>query len=95
MHRPSGDDAFLSYRTSTYKLHYFSTATGFKFVMLSDPSVDSLRMVLRQIYAGAFQEFVVRNAAVALDSAVSGRGIDNDSFRRSVDGFVRSLPIFE
>jgi trafficking protein particle complex subunit 1 len=63
--------------------------------MLSDPSIESLRIVLRQIYAGAFMEFVVRNPLVGLDSAVTGRGIDNDSFRRTVDGFVRGLTVFD
>jgi hypothetical protein len=63
--------------------------------MLSDPSIESLRVVLRQIYSGAFQEFVVRNPLVGLDSAVTGQGIDNDNFRRSVDGFVRALTVFD
>jgi hypothetical protein len=30
------DDAFVSYRTNEYKLHYYETPTALKFVMLTD-----------------------------------------------------------
>ncbi|RMY87109.1 hypothetical protein D0862_10774, partial [Hortaea werneckii] len=30
------EDAFLSYRTGEYKLHYFETPTQLKFVLLTD-----------------------------------------------------------
>ncbi|KAF7783129.1 hypothetical protein Agabi119p4_2505 [Agaricus bisporus var. burnettii] len=55
------DESFTSYRTSTYKLHLHETTSGYKFVMLTDPKSDSLRPILRQLYAGPFVEYVVRN----------------------------------
>lgn len=82
----------MNYRTSTYKLHVFETTSGYKFVMLSDPNVDSLRMVLRQIYVGPFLEYVVRNPLTDMDS--KQRGIDNEYFRAATDRVVRSLPVF-
>lgn len=75
------DEAFISFRTSTYKLHLFETLSGFKFVLFSDANVDSLRFVLRQIYQGAFVEFVLRNPMIEVDSRVSGEGIDSQAFR--------------
>lgn len=75
------DEAFIAYKTSAYKIHLFETPSGFKFVLFSDPNVDSLRFILRQIYQGAFMDFVVRNPMVELDSRISGKGIDSQAFR--------------
>nr|XP_019050227.1 hypothetical protein I302_00652 [Kwoniella bestiolae CBS 10118]OCF29157.1 hypothetical protein I302_00652 [Kwoniella bestiolae CBS 10118] len=70
------DEAFTSYSTSSYKLHLFETPTNYKFILLSDPSSDSLRFVLRQLYVGPFLEYVIRNPLVKVDSRVEG--VDND-----------------
>ncbi|PSR81154.1 hypothetical protein PHLCEN_2v6489 [Hermanssonia centrifuga] len=87
------DDHFVNYRTSTYKLHLYETMSGFKFVMLSDPGTDSLRFVLRQIYAGPFLEYVVRNPLANMDSRE--HGIDNEYFRTSIDRMIRGLSVFQ
>ncbi|PCH43661.1 snare-like protein [Wolfiporia cocos MD-104 SS10] len=87
------DEQFVHYRTSTYKLHLYETLSGYKFVMLSDPNVDSLRFVLRQIYSGPFLEYVVRNPLITMDSRE--QGIDNEYFRTSTDRMVKSLTVFE
>ncbi|KAG9125459.1 mannosyl-oligosaccharide alpha-1,2-mannosidase, partial [Ceratobasidium sp. 392] len=63
------DEAFSSYTTSTYKLHYFETMSGYKFIMLTDPSADALRFILRQIYTGPFIEHV-RVVILSLGSIV-------------------------
>ncbi|KAI7900002.1 Sybindin-like family-domain-containing protein [Cokeromyces recurvatus] len=54
-------DGFISYKTSTYRLHYYETPTGLKFVMNSDPNTENLRIVLKQIYIQLYVEFVVKN----------------------------------
>jgi len=87
------DEQFVNYRTSSYKMHLYETLSGYKFVMLSDPHTDSLRFVLRQIYAGPFLEYVVRNPLVSMDSRE--RGIDNEYFRTSTDRMVRGLSVFQ
>ncbi|KAI0275551.1 Sybindin-like protein [Russula aff. rugulosa BPL654] len=87
------DESFVSYRTSTYKLHLFETVTGYRFIILSDPNADSLRFVMRSIYTGPFLEYVVRNPLVPMDSRE--RGIDNEYFRASIDRLVRSLSVFQ
>ncbi|WVR03920.1 hypothetical protein IAU60_000919 [Kwoniella sp. DSM 27419] len=86
------EEAFTSYSTGGYKLHLFETPTGYKFVLLSDPSSDSLRFVLRQLYVGPFVEYVVRNPLVKVDSREEG--IDNDQFRTAVDRHMRGLSMF-
>eukprot|EP00960_Hanusia_phi_P040870 754698-Hanusia_phi.AAC.1 len=42
--RPGGDgkltaDGLQSYNTSTYKLHYYETPTGLRFILITDPLV--------------------------------------------------------
>ncbi|KAL4073977.1 TRAPP complex subunit bet5 [Scleroderma citrinum] len=86
------DEQFTSYRTSTYKLHLYETLSGYKFVMLSDPSAEGLRFILRQIYSGPFVDYVVRNPLVPMDSRE--QGIDNEHFRATVDRMIRGLSIF-
>jgi len=86
------NESFVSYRTSTYKLHFLETMSGYRFLLLSHPAADSLRSALRQLYAGPFLEFVVRNPAVPMDSRE--RGIDNELFRSAANRLVRSLPSF-
>ncbi|KAG6832595.1 hypothetical protein H0H92_014431 [Tricholoma furcatifolium] len=86
------DENFVNYRTSAYKLHVFETLSGYKFVMLSDPNTESLRIILRQIYIGPFLEYVVRNPLVKMDSREYG--VDNEYFRASIDRMVRSLSVF-
>jgi hypothetical protein len=72
----ASDELFTSYRTPAYKLHLFETPTSYRFVLLSDPSADSLRFVLRQLYTGPFVDYVVRNPVVQMDSRMEG--VDND-----------------
>ncbi|KAI0779705.1 snare-like protein [Fomes fomentarius] len=87
------DEQFVNYQTSTYKLHLYETPSSYKFVILSDPSADSLRFVLRQIYSGPFLEYVVRNPLIEMDTRE--RGIDNEYFRMSTDRLIRGLTVFQ
>ncbi|KAG9302159.1 hypothetical protein G9A89_020593 [Geosiphon pyriformis] len=87
-------DGFLSYRTSLYKLHYYETPTGLKFVINTDPAVDSLRQTLRQIYTSFYVEYVIKNPLSPAEHP-AGEGVNNEYFRTAVDKFVKSLPGFE
>lgn len=51
------DDAFICYRTSTYKLHYYETPTNLRFVLLTEPGALSMRNVLHQIYINLWVEY--------------------------------------
>ncbi|KIL66245.1 hypothetical protein M378DRAFT_161107 [Amanita muscaria Koide BX008] len=86
------EEQFVNYKTSTYKLHLFETISGYKLVMLSDPDANPMQSVLRQIYAGPFIEYVVRNPLSTMDSRT--HGIDNEYFRASIDRYLRGLPVF-
>ncbi|KAL5507477.1 BET5 [Sanghuangporus vaninii] len=88
------DENFTAYRTSTYKLHLYETPSLYKFVLLTDPKIDgpAVRFALRQVYAGPFLEYVVRNPLVQMDSRE--RGIDNEYFRASVDRLMRGQAFF-
>jgi len=86
------DEQFVSYRTSSYKLHLYETLSGYKFVMLSDPKADSLRFILRSIHTGPFMEYVVRNPLITMDSRE--QGLDNEYFRSSVDRLIKALSVF-
>jgi hypothetical protein len=51
------DDAFISYRTAQYKLHYYETPSNTRFVMLTDTATMSMRNVLHQIYINLWVEY--------------------------------------
>ncbi|KAF8322245.1 snare-like protein [Clavulina sp. PMI_390] len=86
------DENFTSYKTSAYRLHLFETLSGYKFILLSDPNIDSLRFLLRQLYSGPFVEYVARNPLVDMDSRE--RGIDNEHFRNATDRLIRTSSYF-
>lgn len=51
------DDAFISYRTGQYRLHYYETPTNLRFVLLTDTATLSMRNVLHQIYINLWVEY--------------------------------------
>ncbi|UKZ80723.1 hypothetical protein TrVFT333_008486 [Trichoderma virens FT-333] len=55
------DDAFISYRTGQYKLHFYETPANLRFVMVTDTGSASMRNVLHQIYINLWVEYVVKN----------------------------------
>ncbi|EWY98669.1 hypothetical protein FOYG_03032 [Fusarium oxysporum NRRL 32931] len=53
------DDAFISYRTAQYKLHFYETPANLRFVILTDTATLSMRNVLHQIYINLWVEYGV------------------------------------
>jgi hypothetical protein len=51
------DDAFISYRTGQYKLHFYETPANLRFVLLTDTATMSMRNVLHQIYINLWVEY--------------------------------------
>ncbi|KAK1827915.1 putative sybindin-like family protein [Podospora conica] len=84
------DDAFISYRTGQYKLHYYETASSVRFVMLTDTAAPSMRNVLHQIYINLWVEYVVKNPLAPVEHK-GGAGVRNELFEMGLDQFIRGL----
>jgi hypothetical protein len=96
---------YFAYTTSMYKMHAFSTLSGLRFVLLTDPEAGNIRDVLQRIFA-QYVEFVVKNplsrprepgvplAEGETEGAVDQYVVANDYFRSVVNKFVRSLPLY-
>ncbi|KAK9459064.1 Longin-like domain-containing protein [Lipomyces oligophaga] len=87
-------EAFFTYKTSKYRLHFFETLTNLRFVMITDLSVEGVRPILEQIYAGLFVEYVVKNP-LSPPEHIGGEGVNNELFSLGLDRFLRPLAIFD
>ncbi|KAI0480443.1 snare-like protein [Xylariaceae sp. FL0804] len=84
------DDAFISYRTAQYKLHYYETPTSLRFALLTEPGALSMRNVLHQIYINLWVEYVVKNPLAPVEHK-GGAGVHNEMFEMGLDKFIRGL----
>ncbi|PWI74586.1 transport protein particle complex of the golgi, subunit bet5-like protein [Purpureocillium lilacinum] len=84
------DDAFISYRTGQYKLHFYETPANLRFVLLTDTGSASMRNVLHQIYINLWVEYVVKNPLAPVEHK-GGAGVKNELFELGVDQFIRGL----
>ncbi|OAA39522.1 Sybindin-like protein [Beauveria brongniartii RCEF 3172] len=84
------DDAFISYRTGQYKLHFYETPANLRFVLLSDTASPSMRNVLHQIYINLWVEYVVKNPLAPVEHK-GGDGVQNELFELGLDQFIRGL----
>eukprot|EP00301_Raphidiophrys_heterophryoidea_P017455 c2745_g1_i1.p1 GENE.c2745_g1_i1~~c2745_g1_i1.p1 ORF type:complete len:159 (+),score=23.44 c2745_g1_i1:52-477(+) len=87
---PDPRDGVHCCKTPTFKLHYFETLTGIRFVVNTDPNVPDLRETLKHIYSNIFVEFVVKNPLYVLNSPIN----DCELFQSNLQKYVRSLPCF-
>ncbi|KAM3510536.1 hypothetical protein MY11210_005836 [Beauveria gryllotalpidicola] len=84
------DDAFISFRTGQYKLHFYETPANLRFVLLSDTASASMRNVLHQIYINLWVEYVVKNPLAPVEHK-GGDGVQNELFELGLDQFIRGL----
>ncbi|XP_029932360.1 trafficking protein particle complex subunit 1 [Myripristis murdjan] len=82
-------DGFLSFQTSRYRLHYYETPTGLKFVLNTDLSVGSARDTLQHIYSNLYVELLVKNPVCVL-----GQSLESELFSSRLDAFIRGLPYY-
>lgn len=82
-------DGFTSFNTNYYKLHFFETPSGLKFVLNTSLNVDSLRDSLQYIYNSIYVEYVVKNPLCSLNSAIK-----SEIFKEKIDTYIRGLPAF-
>lgn len=83
----SSKEGLVSYTATNYKLHFFETPTGLKFVMNTDMNVGDIQDVLRRVYAKIFVEYVVRNPLYR-----PGEPVDSELFSAKLDEYIQNLP---
>lgn len=86
----SAKENFLSYTTSKYKLHYFESATGLKFVLNTDVSVGNLKEELWNIYSTIYVECVTKNPLIE-----PGEKITSQLFASKLDTYVQSMSFYK
>jgi len=86
---PKPCTSFSYFKTSLYKLHLFETATGLKFILLTDVSAPTHRDELSRIYKDIYVEYVVKNPAHKV-----GEPITVDGFISKLAEYVKKLPSF-
>ncbi|GAP89197.1 putative TRAPP complex subunit [Rosellinia necatrix] len=84
------DDAFISFRTAQYKLHYYETPTSLRFALITEPGALSMRNVLHQIYINLWVEYVIKNPLSPVEHK-GGEGVRNEMFELGLDKFIRGL----
>lgn len=82
-------DGFLNLRTNKYKLNFYETPSGLKFIMNTDLHVGNIRSILQQMYSNVYVEYVVKNPQCPL-----GQPPTSELFKHKMDEFVRGLPLF-
>lgn len=82
-------EGFQSFQTSKYRLHYYETPSGLKFVMNTDLSVTNARDTLQHIYSNLYVEFIVKNPVCA-----STQTLESELFSSRLDAFIRALPYY-
>ena len=83
----SSKEGLVSYTATNYKLNFFETPTGLKFIMNTDKDVGDIQDVLRRIYARIYVEYVVRNPLYRF-----GDNIASELFTTKLDEYVQNLP---
>ena len=77
--------------TDSYALHYFESATGTKFVAITDPTVDDLSKHLETLYREVYVEYVVKNPYLLIDDTAP---ITCSKFVAHAQMFIEGLPCF-
>lgn len=83
----SAKEGFVSYTTTQYKLHFYETPTGLKFVLNTDTNVGNIQDTLWDIYSKLFVEYVIRNPLCK-----PGEPIESVLFASKLDSYVQTLP---
>lgn len=83
-------EGFVSYSTSKYKLHYFESATGLKFVLNTDTSTGNLSEELWHLYSKIYVEYVTKNPLLQ-----AGKEITSQLFTSNLDFYIQSLPFYK
>ena len=83
-------DTFYSYTTNTYKLHYFESGAGIRFVLTTDPNVGNMQRELSKIYCEYYVEYVIKNPLYQLQEEIKC-----SLFQNAVESFISGLTNFK
>jgi hypothetical protein len=101
--------SFLAYKTSHYKLHHYSTLSGLRFVLLTDPNVEQQRDLLHRIYSQCYVEYVIKNPLARVRGSLTDETgqvitdennfpdeyeVECEKFRNALNKFIKSLPLY-
>ncbi|VVT49302.1 uncharacterized protein SAPINGB_P002203 [Magnusiomyces paraingens] len=87
-------DGFTTFSTSKYKVHFYETPSNVRFVLVSDPGLESQGAVLRHIYGSMYVEYASKNPLYPVDP-VSSAVLANDLLVLDIESYIASLPGFE
>lgn len=84
-----------SFTLGQYRVHYFESLTGLKFILVSDLAIDNLQSVLWELYSKYYLKNVVQNSLspVEFTQVDEGGRICNERFISETDEFIRGLPV--
>lgn len=82
-----------SFSTANFRAHYMESATGLKFVIISDNSVDNLQNVLWELYSNYYVKNIAFNSLSVVDFKENEK-ISNGNFIAGTDRFLQSLPVY-
>ncbi|CAF3466180.1 unnamed protein product [Rotaria socialis] len=84
-------DGFLSYKTNCYKLHYYETLTGLKFILNTDSNVGNIRDILHQLYSTIYVNYILKNPRSSASDVITN---EQEIFIEKLDEFISNLSIF-
>lgn len=87
-------DSFISFSTNKYKLHFYETPSRIRFVLVTDPDMDSQLSALKHIYLNVYLEYAVKNPLFPVDP-VGSAVLSSDLLIIGIESFITSLQGFE
>ncbi|ODQ56779.1 hypothetical protein WICANDRAFT_81612 [Wickerhamomyces anomalus NRRL Y-366-8] len=84
------ENTLNSYSTAKYRAHFYESASGLRFCILSDPKTQHLQNVLKDIYSNIYVEHIVKNPLSPVDFK-PGSKITNPRFIRLIDNYLPTI----
>lgn len=84
-------DGFLGFKTNKYKMNYYETPSGIKFVLNTDLNpVGNTRELLHQIYENVLLPTVIKNVNLNLQEPIK-----NIVFENKLEDLIKNSMIFK
>lgn len=87
---PEAKNTLTSFSTAKYRAHFYESASGLRFCILSDTKTMNLQDVLKYIYANIYVEHIVKNPLSPVDFK-PGSKITNQRFIRLIDNYLSQI----